>query len=321
MSPASSHYQGVVSICDGQLLTAWQGDRQPPSEPGVYSLHAPHPFRRIRGETTVLYIGRSSDVGFRTAQIAAFGHNVSDRVFRVLDHGANFWPDDTERRLHLTAECVDDPELDEIRRLHAFERRHGELPPLNRNAPGYLPFFLIRRVADALREQMGSLHGFGPHSLRVGTPWDDFNDGVTYVDIHFRRVLRAQVAWKWPHDFGGARRPEWWPSGLPCRSQALHLFVVEGWSPPALPASRPSRAWHRAEPAEDWQWLLHQAPIPLPTARTEQVEDHHLAVWSLGSLCAEAPPLKRHATITGALASAWAHIAGRLAALSCSTKS
>jgi hypothetical protein len=309
MTTSPRIYQGTLFIEDGALQLQWQDGQKPPSASGIYTLRAPKPFPRLRGETDVLYIGRSVDLVTRTNHIASFNHGVSGRVFDILYDGAHCLPDNTPRTVQVAVQIGDDPDLEEVRQLHQFEATHGELPPFNRNAPGYLPHALIKRFAEALAALLRALPGFGPSNLKVRKPWEDLDDGITWVALSVRGVERAWVAWKWPHDYAGVRRPTWWPVEISCTSQALFLFVSDGWTPPGLPPSRPSKVWRRAAPAEDWIALLHEGHIPLPGEATESLTLEQAAHWRLDHLTAEAPTLASASTITAAFAEAWEHLA------------
>jgi hypothetical protein len=314
MSSGLQRVSGRVFMDDrGTPQIAWDGDQPPPDQPGVYELSAPHPLPRIRGESATLYVGRSSDVGHRTAQIGALTHGISDRLARIFDGGARFWPEGGPRELRITAERVDDPELDELRRLHRFERAHGELPPLNRSSAGDPRLFLIRRVATALVELLHTVNGFGARSLRVSEVRHDEAEQITYANISYRRVVRAQVAWAWPRGAGEADWPEWWPAERRAAAEALHLFVVEAWGPVGLGASRWSEPWPRVRSEETPGWLMHTRSIPLAAARLDAVPDHELSRWSLEALTKDLPSVAGEPTITAALARAWAHLHPRIA--------
>jgi hypothetical protein len=318
--PSSSHF-ATLTASDSVLDVVWHGPE--PKGPGVYEIRLPFAVPRLCGETATLYIGRSRRLEHRLAGFKSGEHSAARRLLEVL-RGGSVWPADAPRACALVAMQLDaaesDPELEEVRRIAAFQRAHCELPPLNRSAPGDFGLLALRRIAAGVAERLHDLKGLTKKTLRVGDAWDREDEGIGYVPILFRGVEQVRLAWTWPAASGGsAHRPEWWPATdrLEFKRNAVYLFAARGWDPFGHAAVTPSKAWCAAEDddADADAWVCHVTPHVLAEGMFAEPTPSMLALLAEGRIADGLKPLQVNATMSEALRSVWKGLGERLADL------
>ena len=198
-----------------KLPFARRGELRFPSLPtalalasGVYRVLAERALPRLRGESPVLYVGSAERLGDRLTprhhvlpQLASLTAEL-DHALTLEVHGVAAGeaplglPEDAWARLLETHALAD------------YQRKHLELPPLNRRSEGFVPGRTMEAVARVLA-------GKDESRIRGHLPaCDEVWSAVTYVPLLARGRGRQprhrpmpQVLWTWPE--------EWWPGELP----------------------------------------------------------------------------------------------------------
>lgn len=96
-----------------------------PRTSGIYRIHCFNVFKRLRGETDIVYIGKAE------------GKALRSRIRSVITgKGRKAWPrfeklKESDLELLFSFVICDDPETEESKELKTYEEKHLELPPLN----------------------------------------------------------------------------------------------------------------------------------------------------------------------------------------------
>lgn len=280
----------------GKVELAWADGGEPDEVPGVYSITSERPFRRLRGTTSTLYIGQTTNLRQRMRTLGSEAHDVALRLYLA---------EVAPVKIHAVPRA--DPALDEALSLHKFEQAHGELPPLNRSGTTHLVSMVLKRIATRLAQRLRQLQGLGERNVRRMKAVDSFTEGWTAVDIFAQGKPRVRVIWFWPAAYGGDTPPAWWP--LPKDRCLDHAYVMldRDWTMPNVSNLATSRLWAVAVDRRERRWLVHRTWLYLPLKGLENLNDDQMACL------AEAEPLdhlSRDALIGDVFRHPWAWASG-----------
>lgn len=217
-----------------KLAFAGRGELRFPSLPtalalasGVYRVLAERALPRLRGESPVLYVGSAERLGDRLTprhhvlpQLASLTAEL-DLALTLEVHGVAAGeaplglPEDAWARLLETHALAD------------YQRKHLELPPLNRRSEGFVPGRAMEAVAQVLAGKDESrIRG---HLLACDEAWS----AVTYVPLLVRGRSRQprhrpmpQVLWTWPEKWWPGETP-WWRSRRGPGGQSTPLLTAD----------------------------------------------------------------------------------------------
>jgi hypothetical protein len=171
----------------GSGFSSWckcssKGVSEAPQHPGVYvfRLAAGKSFGRFRGDSDVVYIGRSRNVSRRLCTHLSGGADASNVARRLRDKSMGEF-----EVAWKTASSDQKAILEEAVLLFLYYRDHGELPPDNHQNAGTV----VKVVLDFLRDKVGAL-GEDPETLFETALADARTEGTQRILEIFRYILQ-----------------------------------------------------------------------------------------------------------------------------------
>lgn len=211
---------------DLQLVATWTDSKTDPhgAEPSagafVYVILDKAPRPRLAGHSALLYVGRGDSN--RVKALRAGTHPVFARMRRAEPAITN----SGQPRLEVSVYALPTPlsKLEETKFLHQFQLKHGELPPFNRRAEGWLAGRYLDALAEVLIQRVeGAAHN-GARDWPLA--------GATAVTVRWSKRENdvATLVWIWPTEWvvEAASGPDATASGASDRGKLLVCRVADG---------------------------------------------------------------------------------------------
>lgn len=271
---------------------------------GVYVVEATDiDFPRLLGASPVVYIGMSDDLARRVGQLGNGEHSAAPRIKRLLRDAPSWGPISLpDRRLRVRVYEHPRPAFEEARQLAEYERKFGELPPVNRAGTGEVAFHSLRLVAEHFAESV-SLGAHGERtSVRLHGPWDDFDQAATHISLAWSGRDILWLTWTWPAEWAWDGRPHLadWPKSASAHPQCETLYAYLWPKAIGKHAAYKSRAGDRTT---EIGWVLLAPSLRLSAGDVEFGEGSILA----GLLDSNAEP-EPTSDILGTLRAKWAQM-------------